>query len=123
MYHGPDFLYLFMSLDNKPEDSERKMSRDLASAWVLFAWGQNSWPSGSGHTGVWKIWGLDSGEKVETEEEGEKIKSYSRFNRLLQLGSGGLWQKYRTGLSYLLMKRGNLGKFIADTQDHDNPAE
>lgn len=108
-----------MILESKLDDSDRKMSRELASAWILFAWGQAPWPSGSGH-GAWKIWGPDSGEKVETEEEGEKTRSYSRLNRLVHLGSGGMWQEYMTGLSYLLMKRGNLGKFIADAQSHDN---
>jgi carboxylesterase type B len=116
-YHGLDVLYLFMNLENKLDDYERKMSRYLASAWILFARGQAPWPSGSGH-GAWKIWGPDSGERVETEEEGKKIRSYSRFNRLLLLGSGRM--KYMRGLSYLLVKRGNLGKFITDTENHDN---
>ncbi|KAJ5098808.1 para-nitrobenzyl esterase [Penicillium argentinense] len=69
-YHGIDVLYLFMNLDNKLSNSERTMSRDLASAWIKFAWGQAPWESGTEH-GPWELWGPDSKEQVETEEEDE----------------------------------------------------
>lgn len=118
-YHGLDVLYLFMNLDNKLSESQRKLSRSLASAWISSAWGQMPWPSGIGH-GPWKLWGPDSKEQVETEGEDEKIRSYSRFDRILQLASGDLWERYMRGLSYLIMKRGNLGKFIDDAEDTDH---
>lgn len=109
-YHGLDVLYLFMNLSEKLNDQERVMAKNLASAWILFAWGQAPWPSGMGH-GPWKVWGPDSKEQVKTEEEDESIRSYSRFNRLLKLGSGEMRHKYIRALDYLLEKRANLGKF------------
>jgi len=115
-YHGLDVLYLFMNLNNKLNEAERNFSRDLASTWILFAWGQAPWPSGTGH-GPWKIWGPDSVERMETEEEGYQIRFYSRLDRLIRLGSGGKWHKYMRGLDYLLMKRGNLGKFELDADE------
>lgn len=51
---------------------------------------------------------------METEEEENRIRTYSRFDRLIRLGSTN---KYMRGLNYLLMKRGNLGKFELDEED------
>lgn len=103
-YHGFDVVYLFGNLDNKLNARERAMGRDIASAWIKFAWGQEPW-----RTGFWEVWGPDSLGKLETEEGDEHVRFYSRFRRLLRWGSGGLWEKYLVGLDCLLMKRGKLG--------------
>lgn len=103
-YHGFDVVYLFSNLDNNLNAREHAMGRDIASAWIKFAWGQAPW-----RTDFWQVWGPDSLGKLETEEEDEHVRSYSRFKRLLSWGSDGLWEKYLFGLDRLLMKRHKLG--------------
>lgn len=108
-YHGLDVLYLFGNLDNKLSEGERAMAADCRSAWMKFIHGQPPWQS---DYGIWKIWGPDSKEKVETEAEDETVRRYSRFKLMLALGSvDGLWEKFLTGMDYLLEKRDNVGKF------------
>lgn len=102
-YHGFDVVYLFGNLDNKLNARERAMGRDIASAWIKFAWGQEPW-----RTDFWEVWGPDSLGKLETQEEDEYVRLYSRFKRLLDWGSEGLWEKYLVGLDRLLMKRHKL---------------
>lgn len=83
-YHGFDVVYLFGNLDNKLNARERVMGRDIASAWIKFAWGQEP-----RRTDFWEFWGPDSLGKLETEEEDEHVCYYSRFKRLRSWGSGG----------------------------------
>jgi carboxylesterase type B len=105
-YHGFDVVYLFGNLDNKLTTTEGAMGRDMASAWIKFAWGQEPWL-----TELWGVWGPDSVGKLETEEEDEHVRFYSRFKRLLSWGSGALWDRYLVALDHLLMKRGTLRAF------------
>lgn len=100
-YHGFDVVYLFGNLNNQLNARERAMRREMASAWFKFAWGQEPW-----RTEFWKVWGPDSLGRLETEEEDEHVRAYSRFKHLLLWGSDGLWEKYLVGLDRLLMKRG-----------------
>jgi carboxylesterase type B len=100
-YHGFDVVYIFGNLNNQLNARERAIRREMASAWVKFAWGQEPW-----RTEFWKVWGPDSLGRLETEEEDEHVRSYSRFKHLLLWGSDGLWEKYLVGLDRLLMKRG-----------------
>ncbi|KAJ5689874.1 alpha/beta-hydrolase [Penicillium macrosclerotiorum] len=100
-YHGLDVLYLFGNLKNKLYIQEREMGQDMATDWIKFAWGQEPW-----EVRPWKIWGPDSLERLETEEQDESVRFYSRFKRLLEWSSGGIWEKYIDGLGEVLMKRG-----------------
>ncbi|KAJ5587640.1 uncharacterized protein N7459_003405 [Penicillium hispanicum] len=109
-YHGFDILFLFMNLFNKFNDQERTMARRFASSWIRFVHGQEPWGNGTEPTS-WKVWGPDYQEKIETEAEDEPVRHYSRFKKLLALGSSGIWDKYIMGVDDLLMKRGNAGKF------------
>jgi len=107
-YHGVDVLYLFGNLENKFNEQERAMALDVQSAWVRFIHGQVPWQS---EYGVWKVWGPDSQENVETELQDEPIRHYSRFKLLLALGSvDHLWDSYMLAMDYLLMKRDNVGR-------------
>ncbi|CEJ58900.1 hypothetical protein PMG11_07543 [Penicillium brasilianum] len=105
-YHGFDVAYLFGNLDNKLTAKESAMGCNMASAWIRFAWGQEPW-----WTEFWEVWGPDSLGQLETEEEDEHVRFYSRFKRLLSWGSGGLWERYLVALNHLLMKRGTSRTF------------
>lgn len=108
-YHGFDVLYLFGNLDNKLDEEELAMASDIRSAWIGFLYGKAPWKS---DYGIWKVWGPNSKENVETETEDELVRKYSRFKSLLALGSDdGLWGNFITGMDYLLMKRDNIGRF------------
>lgn len=108
-YHGLEVLYLFGNLDNKLSEEELTMASNFRPACVGFLYGQAPWKS---DYGIWKIWGSNSEEKVETEAEDELVRRYSRFKLLLALGPvDGLWEKFLTGMDYLLMKRDSVGKF------------
>ncbi|KAJ5777322.1 hypothetical protein N7520_000568 [Penicillium odoratum] len=109
-YHGFDVIYLFRDLDTALTEVERAMGSDLQTAWLQFVHGQPPWQKGR-NIGLWKVWGSDSQVKTETEQQDEPARHYSRFKRVLQLGAGGLWEKYMKGLDSLVMKRGNSGKF------------
>lgn len=109
-YHGFEVIYLFRNLDSELNEPESAMGSDLQTAWLRFLYGQAPWEKET-DTSLWKIWGPNSAEKIETEEQDEPIRHYSRFKRILSLGSGGLWGKYLKGLDALIMKRGNAGKF------------
>ncbi|KAJ5152078.1 hypothetical protein N7492_010373 [Penicillium capsulatum] len=107
-YHGFEIVYLFGNLDNELDEQERVMARDFASAWIKFTYGQEPWKTG---TGLWKVWGPDCQQRVQTEEEDESVRNYTRLKKVFALGAGGMWKKYLTAIDSLLMKRGNLGKF------------
>lgn len=107
-YHGFEIVYLFGNFDHELNEAERAMARDLASAWIKFTYGDEPWKSG---LGIWKVWGPDCQQRVETEEEDESVRHYARFKEVLALGAGGIWRKYLTAVDYLLMKRANVGKF------------
>ncbi|KAJ5691181.1 hypothetical protein N7488_011916 [Penicillium malachiteum] len=109
-YHGFDVLYLFRNLNNEFNEEERAMATDYQTAWIRFVYGLEPWKN-EVDASSWKIWGPDSNERVETEAQDEPVRCYSRFKRLEALGAGGLWKKYLKGLDYLVMKRGNSGKF------------
>ena len=109
-YHGFDVIYLFGNLDSKLNKEERQMAHDFASAWINFTYGQAPWQRDD-RISYWKLWGPNCQQKVVTKEADEFAHCFSRFERLLALGTGGLWQKYVAALDYLVMKRGNLGKF------------
>ncbi|KAJ5656040.1 Alpha/Beta hydrolase protein [Penicillium longicatenatum] len=109
-YHGFDVIYLFRNLDTELNEAERAMGTDLQNAWLRFVHGQAPWEKEI-DTSLWMIWGPDSQQKLETEEQDEPIRHYSRFKRVISLGSGGLWRKYLKGLDALVMKRENAGKF------------
>ncbi|KAJ6119828.1 alpha/beta-hydrolase [Penicillium sp. IBT 18751x] len=106
-YHGIDILYLFGNLKNNFNEDELAMALDFQSAWIQFINGQTPWQSD--HT-IWKIWGPNSLQRVETEREDEAIRRYSRFKCLLALGTADhLWDKYLEAMDFLLMKRDNAG--------------
>lgn len=108
-YHGFDVVYLFGNLDNKLNEEELAMATDYRSAWIRFIHGKAPWESAYG---IWKIWGPDSKEKVETEAKDEPVRRYSRFKLLLALGSvHGSWERFLTGMDYLLEKRDKVGEF------------
>lgn len=109
-YHGYDVLYLFRNLDNEFNEEEKAMASDLQTAWIRFAYGEAPWLK-EGDASLWKIWGPDSQQRIETDAQDEPVRRYSRFRRLEALGAGGLWEKYFKGLDSLVMKRGNAGKF------------
>ncbi|KAJ5946474.1 hypothetical protein N7454_003313 [Penicillium verhagenii] len=112
-YHGFDVIYLFRNLENQLNKAEREMASDLQTAWLRFSHGLAPWQKEI-HTSRWKIWGPDSHEDVKTEEQDEAVRHYSRFKRILSLGSGGLWERYLKGLDSLIMKRGDIGHFEED---------
>lgn len=113
-YHGFEIIYLFGNLDNELTEEERAMARDFASAWIKFAYGQEPWQNGAA---LWKVWGPDSRQRLETEEEDESVRRYSRFKKVFALGAGGLWRKYLLAIDDLLMKRENVGKFVVENGD------
>lgn len=106
-YHGYDVLFLFKNFDNHFNEDEKAMSDEVASAWIRFTYGQDPWQRDTTVT-LWKIWGPDCKQRIATEAEYEP---YARFRRILALCPDGLWHKYIMALDYLLMKRGNVGKF------------
>lgn len=108
-YHGIDVLYLFRNLDTAFKAEERVLAGDFQTAWIRFTYGEEPWQKET-DTSLWKVWGPDSKDRVETETQDESVRQYSRFKRLEVLGAGGLWAKYLKGLDYLIMKRGNEGK-------------
>ncbi|KAJ5802640.1 uncharacterized protein N7503_005090 [Penicillium pulvis] len=103
-YHGFEVIYLFRNLDTELNEAERAMGGDLQTAWLRFVYGQAPWEQES-DTSLWKIWGPNSEEKIETEEQDEPIHHYSRFKRVILLGSGGLWERYVKGLDALVLRK------------------
>jgi carboxylesterase type B len=107
-YHGIEVLYLFGNLQDKFNEQERAMALDVQSAWVRFVNGQVPWQS---DYGIWKVWGPNSRERIETERQDEPVRHYSRFKILLALGSvDDLWDKFLLAVDFLLMKRDGVGK-------------
>ncbi|KAJ5279784.1 acetylcholinesterase [Penicillium angulare] len=109
-YHGIDILYLFRNFDTAFNAEERVLAGDLQTAWIRFAYGEEPWQKDT-DASLWKVWGPDSKQKVETEAQDDAVRHYDRFKRLETLGAGGLWAKYFKGLDSLIMKRDNEGKF------------
>ena len=81
-YHGFDVIYLFRNLDTELNEAERAMGSGLQTAWLRFVYGQAPWQKET-DTSLWKIWGPDCQEQIETEEQDERIRHYSRFNRVI----------------------------------------
>lgn len=110
-YHGFEIVYLFGNMNHELNEQERAMGRDFASAWIKFTYGEAPWRS---EATLWKVWGPDCRQRLETEEEDESVRHYTRFREILTMGGGGMWKKYLTAVDYLLMKRANMGKFSMD---------
>lgn len=108
-YHGYDVIFLFKNLDNHFSPEERAMSDEFASSWIRFAYGKDPWQRDT-TVNLWKIWGPECKQVIETEEEDEPVRNYQRFKRMLELCPGARWHKYFMALDYLIMKRANVGK-------------
>ncbi|EAU36652.1 predicted protein [Aspergillus terreus NIH2624] len=105
-YHAHELLYLFGNLDNELSEKEIRMSRDFATAWIKFCYGQSPWTQ---NKGTWKVWGPDSVQAVKDESADEEVRSYERMKRLLGLGNGETWRRWLNGVDALVNKRMNLG--------------
>ncbi|GAQ10058.1 para-nitrobenzyl esterase [Aspergillus lentulus] len=106
-YHAHELLYLFQNLTNEMDEGEKAMARDLAAAWIMFCNGQVPWTGGKRE---WKVWGPESVQAMRTEEQDEEIRSYTRMQRILSMGSGGTWKRWLSGVDALVNKRMNMGK-------------
>ncbi|KAI9040534.1 uncharacterized protein KD926_008101 [Aspergillus affinis] len=106
-YHAHELLYLFGNLDNELSAEECEMARELASAWILFCYGESSWET---MHGKWKVWGPDCSRRVKGENEDEEARSYSRMQQILARGDGETWKRWLSGVDALVNKRMNMGK-------------
>ncbi|GES61151.1 acetylcholinesterase [Aspergillus terreus] len=106
-YHAHELLYLFGNLENELSAEEIRMSRDFATAWIKFCYGQSPWTQ---NKGTWKVWGPDSVQAVKDESADEEVRSYERMKRLLSLGNGETWRRWLDGVDALVNKRMNLGR-------------
>lgn len=83
------------------------MAKNLASAWIEFAYGLVPWETSHNQ---WKVWGLNSTEIVKTEQEDESQQSDGRMRRMLATGEGQAWKKWLFGVDAFVNKWMNVGK-------------
>ncbi|KAJ4359846.1 uncharacterized protein N0V89_000402 [Didymosphaeria variabile] len=105
-YHAHELLYLFLNLNNQLDSAEKVMAYAFAEAWIKFANGESPWPTGATD---WMVWGQNSNFGVQTEEEDEQIRRYSRFKAILSLGDGHTWLKLLRGVDDIVNKRMRTG--------------
>lgn len=106
-YHAHELLYLFQNLTNEMNEGEKAMAREFASAWIMFCNGHAPW---IGPKRGWKVWGPESVQAMQTEQQDEYIRSYARMQRMLSMGDGDTWKRWLSGIDALVNKRMNMGK-------------
>lgn len=107
-HHAHDLMYLFGNWAQEPTPSQTNLMMSLQNAYVRFAYGEEPWEEFQlNHR--WKIWGPNDGESLESEEEGEAKRRYSR---LATICKGGLWPGFFAAMDEVGVKRSKIGSKI-----------
>lgn len=106
-YHAHDLLYVFLNIEEKMTDVQWAMAKEMATAWVDFAYGRDPWERFEvGHR--WMCFGDDSRTALKSESADEPMRRYGRMQRMLDMG---VYEAFVVAVDAFATKRSLLGTF------------
>ncbi|KAM5377485.1 hypothetical protein ACJZ2D_004854 [Fusarium nematophilum] len=106
-YHALDLLYLFLNFDEHLTPAQQKLARSMASHFINFAYGKDPWTRVSDGAS-WMRYGPNEELRVVTESEDDKVRKYSRMQRILDMG---VYEEFTLALDDITGKRHRMGTF------------
>ncbi|RSL82898.1 hypothetical protein CEP51_004838 [Fusarium floridanum] len=111
-YHALDLLYLFLNFDEHLTEGQRKLARNMADHFIDFAYGRDPWPRMS-EGARWMRYGPDETCKPVTETEDDKVRKYSRMQKIMDMG---VYQEFTLAVDWIAGERDKMGAF---PRNHD----
>jgi carboxylesterase type B len=106
-YHALDLLYLFLNFDEHMTEGQRELARTMANHFIDFAHGKDPWPRVS-NGDSWMRYGQHNIHKVVTEAEDEKVRKYSRMQKIMDMG---IYEEFTLARDDISGKRHRMGTF------------
>ncbi|KAJ5245545.1 hypothetical protein N7489_005641 [Penicillium chrysogenum] len=106
-YHALDLLYLFLNFDEHMTQGQRELARTMANHFIDFAHGKDPWPRVS-NGASWIRYGQNDIHKVVTEAEDERVRKYSRMQKIMDMG---IYQEFTLAIDDISGKRHRMGTF------------
>jgi hypothetical protein len=102
-----DLLYLFLNFDEHMTEGQRELARTMANHFIDFAHGKDPWPRVS-NGDSWMRYGQHNIHKVVTEAEDEKVRKYSRMQKIMDMG---IYEEFTLARDDISGKRHRMGTF------------